>query len=650
MTATGEVKSAKTSAEVLTPEALADQLIPDAPMIAPDGLSVVFGVAPASKKDEHPVRGLWIGRHGEPARRLTSGEWHDGVPDWSPDGARLVFTSDRVKRGEDHGLYVLPIAGGEAIRLGELAGELKDPAWSPDGASIALLRTDPKTDEQKQREKDRDDVIVVDRDMRFTHLWLVDADSGKARRLTAAQREVHAFRWLPDGSGLLVVTSDLPTVDSGIEGGDLWEVPAHGGLARKIAHFPVAPGTPLYVESTTGPAVVVAGEGGRSYPTSSVWMVPLAGGEPENLLPGWPGAVNATSTPGRDRSQVALQTVQGVHAGMHLLDLQNRTVTALGAEERRDQGSIKGTSSFSRDGSRVAYVWSDSSTPDEVYLGNLHGAVSAVTEFGKTFSGALQPAETVRWTSSDGVAVEGVLVYPVNYQAGQRYPLIVEIHGGPSWQWEDRVMLDWHDWAQMLAANGFAVLLPNPRGSTSYGADFERLLQNDVGNGECQDLISGALAMVDRGLADPERLGIGGWSWGGYLTARTITETDIFKAAIMGAGLCNLISDHGTDDIPSANLLYFPGHPYEHFDSYWNASPIKNVTRVKTPTLILHGDADARVPPSQGQEFYRALKVLNVPVEFVRYPREGHPIEERLHQIDLMQRVLGWFKKYLTTV
>ena len=208
-------------------------------------------------------------------------------------------------------------------------------------------------------------------------------------------------------------------------------------------------------------------------------------------------------------------------------------------------------------------------------------------------------------------------------------------------------MLDWHDWAQMLASHGYAVLMPNPRGSTAYGHEFQQLLQDDVGGGESRDLVTGALAMVERGIADPERLGIGGWSWGGYLTAMTTTKTTMFKAAVTGAGVANNVSDHAQGDIPAANLLYFAGEPYHHPDAYWAASPIRSAAKVTTPTLILHGDADARVHPGQSMEWYRALKTLGVPVEFVRYPREEHPIRERAHQIDLMRRVDAWFRRWL---
>jgi len=282
------------------------------------------------------------------------------------------------------------------------------------------------------------------------------------------------------------------------------------------------------------------------------------------------------------------------------------------------------------DGGHLAAVWTDATTPEEVWLGDASGEARPMTSFGKDFRGRLQPVEHVCWMS-DGVEIEGLLTYPANYESGTPYPLVVQIHGGPSWQWEDRVMLNWHDWAQMLASRGYAVLMPNPRGSTGYGPELQRLLQDDVGGGESRDLIAGALAMVERGIADPDRLGIAGWSWGGYLTAWTITQTSIFRAAVMGAGLANMVSDHGQGDIPSANLLYYPGQPYHHMEEYWKSSPIRYVAAVRTPTLILHGEEDARVHPAQGMEYYRALKTLGVPVRFVRYPREKHGIAERAH-------------------
>ena len=223
-----------------------------------------------------------------------------------------------------------------------------------------------------------------------------------------------------------------------------------------------------------------------------------------------------------------------------------------------------------------------------------------MTSFGKDFHGRLQPAEHVRWTSDDGVEIEGLLTYPAGYQPGT-LSLVVEVHGGPSWQWEDRVMLDWHDWAQMLASRGYAVLMPNPRGSTGYGREL-RLLQDDVGGGESRDLVTGALAMVERGIAD--QTGWGSPVGAGAATSRLDNHpNNIFRAAVMGAGLSNMVSDHA-GDIPSANLLYYPGQPYDHMEDYWKSSPIRYVAAGTTPTLILHGEDDAR--PSRSGHGVRA--------------------------------------------
>ena len=191
-------------------------------------------------------------------------------------------------------------------------------------------------------------------------------------------------------------------------------------------------------------------------------------------------------------------------------------------------------------------------------------------------------------------------------------------------------------------------MLPNPRGSTGRGPAFSNAIFGDVGGGELRDVICGVDAMIERGVADRERLGIGGWSWGGYLTALAVTRTDRFKAAVMGMGVSNLISDNSSGDIPSANLSYFREALYHDPDPYYERSPIRHVRNVRTPVLILHGEADKRVSATQSVEMYIALRTLGVETQMVTYPREGHALEERRHQIDALRRILGWFEKYLS--
>lgn len=632
----------------LTPEEIADRIVPSDPRIAPDGSRVVFVAAPGSKTGEKWTRSLWIAGDDLPTRQFTRGSADDCDPRWSPDSSRILFRSDRLKPGsEDYRLFVLPVSGGEAVPLGELGGELSQPEWSPDGRWVAVLRKDPEPEAITARKKGRDDAIVVEEDPRFTRLWIVDTESKRARCLTTGEREVRSFAWAPDSLSLVAITTEAAEYDATLGPGEVWQLSVEGSLPRHVSRFRTTPGSPVVVETSSGPVVAVRANGHRDQPKDSIWTVALSGGEPIDALPELVGNVEELLPNSGSIGHLAARIIERTHGRLYGVDLVNGNLTSFTPAAIASRGSIVDPASMSSGGKRLAVVWSDSTTPEEVWIGDVQGEAHPVTSFGKDFHGRLQPTEHVSWMSDDGVEIEGLLTYPAGYQPGRRYPLVVEVHGGPSWQWEDRVMLDWHDWAQMLASRGYAVLMPNPRGSTGYGPELQRLLQDDVGGGESRDLVAGALAMVDRGIADQGRLGIAGWSWGGYLTAWTITQTSIFRAAVMGAGLANMVSDHGQGDIPSANLLYYPGQPYLHMEAYWKSSPVRYVAAVRTPTLILHGEEDARVHPAQGMEYFRALKTLGVPVRFVRYPREKHRIEERAHQVDLMHRIIDWFDRYL---
>jgi dipeptidyl aminopeptidase/acylaminoacyl peptidase len=641
-------QASQSSLSPLTPEEIADRLVPSDPRISPDGSRVIFAVSPRSKTGEKWTRSLWTAGDGLPARQLTAGTADDRDPRWSPDGSRVLFRSDRLKPGSDeYRLFVLSVSGGEAMPLGELAGELSQPAWSPDGRWVAILRKDPEPDAIAARKKERDDAVVVEEDSQFTRLWIVEVETKRARCLTTGEKEVRGFAWSPDSRALVAITTDAPEYDATLGPGDLWQIPVEGSLPRHVARFRTAPASPVVVETGDGPIVAVRANGHRDQPQDSIWTVALSGGEPIDALPDLAGNVEELLPDSGSSGHVVARITERTHSRLYATHLLNGSRTPIAPVAIAGRGSVVEPASISEDGGRLAAVWTDATTPEEVWLGDVRGEAQPVTSFGKDFLERLQPVEHVCWTSDDGVEIEGLLTFPVGYQPGQRYPLVVEIHGGPSWQWEDRVMLNWHDWAQMLASRGYAVLMPNPRGSTGYGPELQRLLQDDVGGGESRDLVAGALAMVDRGIADPGRLGIAGWSWGGYLTAWTITQTSIFRAAVMGAGLANMVSDHGQGDIPSANLLYYPGQPYHHMEDYWRSSPIRYVSAVRTPTLILHGEEDARVHPAQGMEYFRALKTLGVPVRFVRYPREKHGIEERAHQIDVMRRIIDWLDRHL---
>jgi dipeptidyl aminopeptidase/acylaminoacyl peptidase len=427
--------------------------------------------------------------------------------------------------------------------------------------------------------------------------------------------------------------------------GDVWLVGRDGKEPRHVAQLDQTPMFPVFVKGPNGPALAVRKNGFREHPAESVYLIDLESGECTDLLPEFSGNVDGIA-PLRDAAgAVAIHTAEGVHSNLYRLDVAKGESVSLLPQSLTSNGAFPNLPAVTPSGETVALLWSDSNIPEEIYL--VHDAAEPVklTDFGKDFAGKLRPSETISWISDD-LEIFGLLTLPER-EDDKPLPLVVQIHGGPSWQWQDTCFLDWHDWTQYLVSRGFAVLTPNPRGSTGRGSEFQRRLIDDVGGGEMLDVIAGAQALVDRGIADRNRLGVGGWSWGGYLTAYTITRTPMFKAAVMGAGLSNMISDHGTDDIPSVNLYYYPGLPYHHLEKYWESSAIKHITNVVTPTLIVHGESDDRVHITQGAEMYRALKTLEVSVEFVRYPREPHGFKERNHQIDLLKRIGDWFEKWL---
>ena len=632
----------------VTIEEIASRLIPTEPQISPDGRHIAFTVSTSGRKEKHHDRAIWLSSDNAPARRFTGGTSNNQSPRWSPDSSRLAFIAQR-ESDTDHRLYIISVAGGEAQQLGDLKGKLAMPRWSPDGSQIAILRTDPDSDEEKKRKDDKDDALIFEEEMKVDRIWIVDAESGESRCVTHGKHHVWDFAWSSDGQHLVTVTSDLPTPNTLFHKSSLRVIPASGGSSRHLADFRNIPSDPVTREVDGEQIIAFVGNDHRDDPSHAVWTIPFEGGTKHKLIQNDRAATTSIIADPANDDRLIISQAEGTQVHQYRLDCSTGKLAAIPMNGLVERGSVTSAPSIAKQSGDLAIVWTAIDEPDEIYRVTPQGDITKLTSFGKEFEGRLASGEIVTWESTDGVDIEGVLVHPLGYESGKRYPLLLQVHGGPASHWRDRLSMSWHDWAQMMAAQGFAVLMPNPRGSIAYGSPFEVLLQDDVGGGESQDLVSGALAMVERGIADKDRLAISGWSWGGYLTAWTITQTDIFHAAVMGAGVANNISDHGAGDIPEYNTLLYPDHPYyDHaWDYYARISPVRYASRVTTPTLIVHGEADDRVHISQGQEYYRALQVCGVPVQFVRYPREGHSFVEYNHQVDLMERISDWLQKYL---
>lgn len=631
----------------VTIEEIADRLVPSDPKISPDGRHVAFTVAMRGRKEDHFDRAIWVSTDGAPARRFTTGTGDHTELAWSPDSRSLAFIARREKDDKSR-LYRLPVDGGEAQQIGETAGKMSAPSWSPDGTRISVLVTDEETEEEKTRKEEKRDVVVFEEDDKVARLWTFDIETGHGRCLTHGRRHVWGFAWSDDATQLVLITGDKPTANQMFLASELRVVPATGGASRHLLDTQTIPSSPVVRRIDDEQTVFFLANDHRADPSYSVWSVPLEGGQRRKVTDNDRSAAMMLAADPRTSSGLLL--LQADHSTLRLYTLDGETgaLETVNVGTLGQRGSVLNRPSMATTGD-LAASWSALDTPEEIYRISSDGEAAKLTSFGDPFDGRLAHGEVVSWESDDGVDIEGLLIYPLGYEEGQRYPLVLQVHGGPASLWTERIHMHWHDWAQMLAARGYAVLLPNPRGSIGYGSAFEQLLQDDVGGGESRDLVTGALAMVERGIADADRLAITGWSWGGYLTAWTITQTDIFRAAVMGAGVANNVSDHGAGDIAEYNTLLYPDHPYreEAWDFYANISPVRYAARVTTPTLIVHGEADDRVHVTQGQEFYRALQVCGVPVQFVRYPRESHGFVEYNHQIDVMERICDWLETHL---
>lgn len=631
----------------ITPEDLAAAPTLDDPQISPDGALVAFVVGEESRVGAHPRSALFlVAVEGDtPARRFTQGTSCDSAPRWSPDGGRLAFLSDRAEPGKAQP-YCMAVDGGEAEMLAGVPGVVEDLQWSPDGTMLALRVREAEGEEEQRRARERDDAAEFGARWRNARIWLLHLADRSLAPLTVGERHAGAFAWAPDGARLALASQESSWEDSGYSPLRLDLHPVDGGQSF---HLATLRGPSARVRwSPDGTLLALLGSEGHVHAGVALLTVPVAGGEARVTWPGYQGAVEwfDWAQDGRSLLVAAQEDLAGTVFRLPL-DAEGRALPPaepLLPEELRARGHHYDDLTFSADGRTLAMVRACADQPPEVWAGP-PGRVRKRTAINAAAAAwALGRVEQLRWPAAGDLEISGLLVYPAAYEPRRRYPMVTLIHGGPDWYWGEYFPTGW---AQLLSSNGYAVLLPNPRGGTGRGAAFNDAGFDDYGGAELDDSLRGVDAVIAMGVADPERLGIGGWSHGGYMTAWAVTQTTRFKAAVMGAGLANLLSDQGQNDIPRCNDDYYSRRAYDDPEAYIRRSPIIHVRRVVTPTLVLHGADDARVHPAQGREFYMALRLRGVGAAMVTYPREGHAIEERAHRIDLLRRVLAWYDRHL---
>lgn len=644
-----------TRAGTLTPEMVVAMRGVGEVALSPDGSRVAYVVrVPRERGDKRGQahQEIWVvAASGGAPRRYTPPKQRAWAPAFSPDGMQLAFLSNRPTPGAEESdddtvdLFVMDVGGGEARRVTDGESSIIAYRWAPDGTRMAFTAEDAKTEEEKEDDKAGRDHVVVDANPRPQRLWLLDVSTGTRTRVTSNDVHVLGFDWTPDGTRVALRVTEVPRVDEDYMYSRLALVPAAGGVPAPLVHTQGKLGNPAV--SPSGRWVAWLGASDLHDPfAGSVFVSPIDGGEAVEVTRGHVGV--ATSVDWSDDQTLVVATTRGTETVLEL-------VPRRGGPPRVavSKGPVFGDVAVSRTGGFVALAGSTPACPAEVHAGRLEGGKTRLRRLTTTnpeIEGIqLGSQEVVRWRAADGLEIEGILVKPLGFLPGQRYPLVVVVHGGPEGCYTNGWITSYGNWTQLLASTGYLVLLPNYRGSIGRDESFERGDHGDLMGAEFGDILAGIDHLVERGWVDPERVGIGGGSYGGYTAAWAATaHPEQFAAAVDFCGITNWLSMQGTSDIPEENALVHWNRPfYENTDLYWERSPLAHVRDCRTPLLLLHGEEDARVPIGQSVELYTALRLLGREVEFVRYPREGHGLREAAHQLDFLQRSLAWFDRHL---
>jgi dipeptidyl aminopeptidase/acylaminoacyl peptidase len=632
------------------------------PQISPDGKQIVYVRSTADWKANRRVTHIWrvdVSGSGAPVQ-FTHGDGEgETSPRWSPDGTQIAFLARRpegeAKRDSDAPapktqVFVMDVAGGEARPVTKHPTSASQIAWALDGAAIYFVADDEKSDEEKKREKTKDDVYAFDENYEQKHLWRVNVGSGAAERVTSGDFSVLDYALSTDGTRIVQHRAPTPLFGDAAQS-EVWIAPATGGDATRITTNGVSESEARL--SPAGDRVVFTAEAGpkfENYYNGRVFVAgdkPTTGGEPRALAASPSHDVRQAAW-SRDGRTIFFTAAAGLETQLFKMSADGGDPVALtrGRHVLRDW-------TYAPRADRHVFFIDDATSPGEIWtLGPESSEPVRVTRLHETVARTFRLArqEAVQWKGADGATVEGLLYYPVDYQQGRRYPLVVQTHGGPA-SADQYGFGSWGSYVQVLVGKGYAVLKPNYRGSTGYGDAFLRDMVGSYFRNSHLDVMAGVDHLVKIGIADPDRLAKMGWSAGGHMTNKIITFTNRFKAASSGAGAANWISMYAQSDVRTYRTPWFGGTPWQKnapIDLYWDHSPLKDAASVRTPTIFLVGERDVRVPMPQSVEMYRALKANGVPTKLYIAPREPHGWQELRHQLFKMNVELEWFERWVT--
>ncbi len=622
------------------------------PQLSPDGRSVLYMMTRADWQANRAIGQIWRQAvSGGPPVQLTTQDGGAATARWSPDGRTMAF----VARGSDgtQQLFVQPAAGGAARVVTHHATSVAQPSWAPDSAALYFVASDERSAETRERDRVRDDVYAFDENYSQRHLWKVPVRAGggaaaDAARITGGNFSVMSYRLSRDGSRIVTHRAPTPLAADSAQS-EVWVSAGDGSAARVV--------TTNGIEETDGELspdnsrvlfVAEASDALQPYHSARVFVAPVSGGPPRPLARDVSYALERAAWSPDGRSVLAVANM-GVHSEIVRIDAANGKTETLTS----GQHSIQFWSLTPQAGRMIFQLDEPDRFGDAWILPAAGGRPQRVTSVYDALARdfALPRQAKVEWRGADGTALEGLLFYPVGYQAGQRYPLVVQLHGGPAesdkFGYGPGVIVNY---VPVLAARGYAVFRPNYRGSTGYGDGFLRGVVGGYFRHMPQDVIAAVDRLIEMGLADADRLALMGWSAGGHLTNRLITLTRRFKAASSTAGAANWTSFYAQTDVRTNRDLWLGGTPWQAnapFEAFWRESPVSQAAAVTTPTMFVVGENDPRVPMSQSVEMYRALRANGVATRLLVAPREGHQWVELRHQLYKANAELEWFERHV---
>ena len=563
-------------------------------------------------------------------------------PEFSPDGKMIAFLSARSGKNQ---IWIINTNGGEAKKLTSEKKGVNSIKWSPDGKVISFLKSDDDTEEEKKSKENKTDVILVDKNFKYSHIYTYSFAEDTVRQITKGNFSVNNYDYSPDGKKIIFSHQDDTNINTGFINTDISIIGSDGKNFENLIIRPGLDSNPIFSGNGNKFAFISSGGKQESIGLRDVYIFDLKDREITKLY----------NTPNRDSNIISWSSdnkkiiiSESVKTSGQLLLLPINGDNYISWSNDKYKEGVISSVVKSKNSEYIVLCYEKLDKPVEVYISKENNiSFEKLSEINNYDFPKLSKTEIISWKSFDGKEIEGILTYPKNYNKGSKYPVILQIHGGPAGVFSERfngrpgIYM-----TEYFSEKGYVTIKPNPRGSTGYGKEFRYANYKDWGYGDYEDVVSGVDKVIEMGIGDPDKQYVMGWSYGGYLTSFIVTKTNRFKAASMGAGLPNLISMVTTTDIQDYLVAHMGAEFWEDYETYEKHSAIYQIKNTTTPTQIIHGANDLRVPFTQGQEFYRALDRLGVDTEMVVYPRTPHGPREPKFLMDVSERILTWFEKY----